>query len=245
MKKYRSSIIALLVILIVLIVVAIKVSTTEPTEIGGGTNTDISQTAYVKSNLTEEAREKTFGKVLHKGVISKDVIIQGVRIDAGITAINFISRTKPVSIVTLACESRSDSWDVAHNTYDAQGDGVEDATSVSIMNYPKGVSDIRELDEVRGPVFSTANGDEEIYKALLSLKDLDPESTVAFTFETEDAVGEAHAVGWSALFKVKDVVAGLKKVDLQDCKKAVLPQGGLDIQFMSNESLRAIAAAKK
>lgn len=217
----------------------------KPTTIGEGKNTDLTNTDLVKSTFDNNAKAEAFGKVLHEGVVAKDVLIQGNKIDDGITSINIISKGKNPSIVTLVCESRSDTWAVAHNTYRADGTGVSDATDMSIMNYPKGVTTIREIDESRDPIFSTANGDKQIYQGLLKLQDLDPESTVAFTFEKQSAEGYSETEGWSALYKVKDIVKGLSKVALYDCKKASIDGVGLEVQFVSNDQLRALAAGKK
>lgn len=206
-------------------------------EIGNGKNKDYSDIAAVSDAV---AKESYYGAILHHGKLASKPIINGAKVADGVTAVYFVNRDREVpSVIALVCEGRTNTWAIWHNTLDQDGQALDYATDVSIMNYRKGVVDIREKDETNPPVISTANGDMYVIEGLKKLIKLDPESTIAFTLETQNEVGESTTRGWSALYKVKDVVAALKKVDLNDCSKAEVGADGIEIQYQSTEEIKA------
>ena len=108
------------------------------------------------------------------------------------------------------------------------------------MNYKKGLTEIREADDAVTPVFSTAEGNTDIHSALVKLGKLDQDSYITFTVEELGADQYSHSIGWSPLFRVGDVVNGLKKVDLSSCKGAQ-PDPNQYVAFTSNEDIRKAA----
>lgn len=204
-------------------------------DIGKGKNADMRNfpsTISAKNN-------GSYGDVVHSGTLATRPVISAARMADGVTAVYFINKDKvEPSVITLICTGRHRDWSVAHNVVDELGQGVGEATEISIMNYRKGVIDIRESDEVEKPVFSTAEGDMYIIGGLRNITKLDPESTIAFTLETVDDLGHSTTRGWSALFRVKDVVAGLKEVDLTDCEEAEIGEYGVEIHYRSTEEIR-------
>lgn len=223
---------------IALMVLVTLVGCNDNTAMGEGTNKD--RTART-AELTPAQMDEAYGEVVHRGTIATKAVIEGNKLSEGVTSVVFVNRNTQPSLVTFVCENRGNNWGVVHNTLSENG-AVTDATEMSIMNYAKGVKDIREVDDSANPVFSTANGDTNIYNGLMAIGKLDPESTIAFTFEKRDNEGNSITEGWSALFVVKDVVKALRSVNLADCKNAEIdPEQGPEIQYYSTSQLRAMA----
>lgn len=189
----------------------------ESKEIGGGTN-DNKSSLFTK-NISEADMDDAYGPVIHHAVIGKSLIIQGVDMGASISAVNIIDKSSNPSLLSIACDSRAGAWAVTHTYTDVNGQPATQGTDFAIMNYREGLTNIREVDE-RGVVFSTADGDTNIVKGLKKLTSLDPKSTVAFVIDRQDQNGEAVGYAWSPLFKVEDVIDGLKKIDLSNCARA-------------------------
>lgn len=243
MKKFIN---VVMVSLAVLVLAACGEET--PKEVGNGTNKDVSSNTYFKEAVENEAaQQELYGELLHHGKVAVNPVIQGIDVSSTIGGVNFINRgtkANPGTIVGLACETRAGVWVMSHNIYDDRGNETSKATDFSIMNYRPGVTDIRESDEYSGAYFSTANGDSDINKALRGLVKLNPESTIAFTVEQQDVEGYSRTIAWSPLFKVKDVLKGLKEVNLKKCKNTEPGADGV-VQFISTDSLMEEAGKMK
>lgn len=173
-----------------------------------------------------EVKEEMYGPVISQpGVAVKPKIARGTMGD-GISMIMIASRNPKPQVITVMCEARTKLWGIGHTVDNMNGmggvgsyDKNEDPTyaQMSIYNFRKGTTEIREQDEFIEPIMSTANGNGDIYGTLKALDKLDRESVIAFAFELPDAEGKAYVHGWSQLYKVGDVVDGLNKLDLSDC----------------------------
>jgi hypothetical protein len=114
---------------------------------------------------------------------------------------------------------------VFHNLLQPDGKPATDdiGSELLILNYPKGTKEIREQDDPK-VVFSSLNEDNghDIAKGLKAIGDLDPDSYISFVIEREGSNAEPNEYGpyaWSHLYKVKDMIKGLKKVDLSICSQ--------------------------
>lgn len=213
-------------------------------EIGGGKNQGANKTQaeYVRDPSTAE---QLYGEVVHRATVapSEKVKILGQDLTADLSIVNIMVKgtvQNPGTMVILACDRRTQTWAFASNIYQDNGQGTENATEFSIMNYKKGLTEIRAADDAVTPFFSTAEGNTDIHSALVKLGKLDPESYITFTVEEVGDDQYSHSIGWSPLFKVDDIVKGLKKVDLSACKGAE-PDPTQVVAFTSNEDIRKAA----
>lgn len=197
--------------------------------VGNGKNALIKD--YDKRDASLE--EKDYGKVLHHGMVAEQTVIKGIDINDNISMITFTNKAKGnIDHVVLLCDSRSRALGIMHDIKNTNtGEPVFDATDVSIMNYKQGVVNITESDESRIPLFSTAENQVDIVKSLQDMDELNPDSTIAFTFEMLDRNDYSYAVGWSTLMRVKDVLNGLRKVDLSKCKGTSVGEDGGSIIY--------------
>lgn len=208
-------------------------------EIGGGKNEQ--PTAQVTKTMSNaEAATELYGPVIHSGEVapSSIVMVMGQDINESLSLISILTRGtkgKPGTAFMLACDTRDGTYALGGNIYQPDGQGTASAQDIAIMNFPKGRTEIREADDNKRAYFSTAEGDTDILGALKGLKKLDPESTIVFVTEETKEDGFRYSTGWSPMFKVKDVIAGLKKVDLGKCEG--LDQFEMAYEFMPNESI--------
>lgn len=230
MKKFIS------IILVGLVVIALGGCNDE---IGGGKNEQatVKQEALIRDPANAE---QIYGKVLHEGTVapSNRVMVTGQDLSKDLTLISILTKgntMKPGTAFLLACDLRGGTWSMATNIYTPEGQPTDKALDLSIMNFQNGLTEIREVDDSKRAYFATAEGDSDIVGALKGLSKLDPESTIVFVAEETKDDGYRYSVGWSPMFKVKDVVAGLKKVDLSSCAKTSMDPEYYN--FVPNETL--------
>lgn len=208
-------------------------------EVGSGKNQQPTekQQAVLRDPATAE---QIYGTVLHEDVVapSQIVMVTGQDLSKDLTLISILTKgnhAKPGTAFLLACDLRGGTWSAATNIYTPDGKPTDKALDISIMNFPAGLTQIREVDDSKRAYFATAEGDSDIVGALKGLSKLDPESTIAFVAEETKDDGYRYSVGWSPMFKVKDVVAGLKKIDLSSCAKTTMDNEYYN--FVPNETL--------
>lgn len=208
-------------------------------EIGEGKN--VGPNTQQQEILREPSTaEDLYGPVMHKGKVapSELVMVSGQDITNELTFISILTRgtkSKPGTAFMLMCDKRGGEMGMGSNIYTPTGQSTERALDIAIMNFKPGLTEIRETDDMKRAYFSTAEGDRDIIGALKGLAKLDPESTITFVTEETKDDGYRYSTGWSPMFKVKDVVAGLKKVDLSKCKGLSMAEDYYT--FMSNETL--------
>lgn len=208
-------------------------------EVGGGKNEQatVKQEALIRDPANAE---QIYGKVLHEGTVapSNIVLVKGQDLSRDLTLISIVTKgntMKPGTAFLLACDLRGGTWSLASNIYTPDGQPTDKALDISIMNFQNGLTEIREVDDSKRAYFATAEGDSDIVGALKGLSKLDPESTIVFVVEETKDDGYRYSVGWSPMFKVKDVVEGLKKVDLSTCAKTTMDHDYYN--FVPNETL--------
>jgi hypothetical protein len=207
-------------------------------EIGAGSNKDYS--ASFEKHQAEYTAD-VYGDVIHHGKLANKLTVIGFDLGPSISGVHIINRDKvDPMLITFVCDSRAGEWGVSHTLKDENGVGATDGEEISIMNYRKGVTDIREADE-RGVIFSTANGDGNLSKGLKAIGKLDPDSTVAFVIDKLAPDGTYVGYAWSRLINAKELATELKKVNLTNCDKATISAGDSpDIEYHSVEELRAM-----
>lgn len=208
-------------------------------EVGAGKNQQPTQKQQTLLRDPANA-EQIYGKVLHEGTVapSNRVLVQGQDLSKDLTLISILTKgnsMKPGTAFLLACDLRGGTWSLATNIYTPEGQPTDKALDISIMNFPDGLTEIREVDDAKRAYFATAEGDSDIVGALKGLSKLDPDSTIVFVAEETKDDGYRYSVGWSPMFKVKDVVAGLRKVDLSSCAKTTMDNDYYN--FVPNETL--------
>lgn len=208
-------------------------------EVGNGKNQQ--PTEKQQALIRDPANaEQIYGKVLYDGTVAPTnrVMVTGQDITKDLTLISILTKgnkAKPGTAFLLACDLRGGTWSLASNIYTPEGQPTDKALDIAIMNFPDGLTEIREVDDSKRPYFSTAEGDSDIVSALKGLGKLDPESTIVFVAEETKDDGYRYSVGWSPMLKVKDVVAGLKNVDLSSCAKTTMDEDYYN--FLPNETL--------
>lgn len=186
-------------------------------EIGEGSNQKTS------GHLSEE----NYGPIINKGIRVSDIKVIGRQLGDTGAAIDILDvNIEHPEMVTFVCDSRAGDWGLAHNINQPDGTpaNLNDDSEIAIINYPAGTKDIRLYDK-ETVVFSTAQGDVDIAVGLKAIGKLDPNSVIAFVIDKEqDGKTELAPYAWSHLYKVKDLISGLKKVDLSICSKSVLDE---------------------
>lgn len=208
-------------------------------EIGGGSN--IGPTTQQERLMKDNGDQEMYGEVMHRGTVvpSEKVKVVGQDITETLSSVTIVSigtNAKPGTLAVLGCDTRTGTWALATNIYQDNGKTTQTASEFSIFNYPAGMTIIREVDDSARAYFATGDGDTDILKAYKGFAKLDPNSTIAFAVEEVRDDGLRYTIGWSPLFKVKDVVNGLKKVSLAKCEKVDIDDPFLG--FISNEQLR-------
>jgi hypothetical protein len=118
---------------------------------------------------------------------------------------------------------------MAHTILDNEGSPIRGDQTISIMKYRKDIKDIREMDESSKPLFSLANGDTDIITPLTKIKDLDPETPIAFTVEKEQSDDYSYSVGWSPLIRAGDLAKEVAKLPLKYCATLYIAAGEEDV----------------
>lgn len=190
-------------------------------DIGAGKNKQLNEEQ--KQLLRDPATaDQLYGKIEHEGHVAPEeiVLVSGQDISKDLSLISILTKgnaARPGTAFLLACDKRGGTLSMASNITTPSGQGTENALDIAIMNLSNGITDIRETDDTKRQYFSTAEGDHDIIAALKNLKTLDPESTITFMVEETRDDGYRYTIGWSPMFKVKQVVEGLKKIDLSKC----------------------------
>lgn len=207
-------------------------------------NQDISNNAEIQKLVADPAQlTQMYGEVVHEGRVAEHVKIGGVKMSPDIMALNIVVPDKrDPMILSFICDRRMEAWALSH-TLTKDGQGPKDVTEISILNYRKGLTTIREADETN-PIWSTANGDNNIATGLMAITKLDPNSTVAIVLDRQGEDGYYDGEVWSYLLPVSQVTEQLKLVDLSICMKSALPANeSPEIMYTSMDDVRKAAKA--
>lgn len=178
----------------------------------GGFDKDVSGDANVAAAVR--------GEVLHKVDYAQKVTVKSVKLADGIYSFG-IAMKSPVrqpQLIAFTCAVDANAAGIAHSILDEQGRAISEVSTISIMKYRKGITEVTELDEGSDPLFSTANGDSDFIGAMNNLKKLDKDTPVAFTIETPDEEGYAETKGWSIVVKAGELYNAWKDAPTQACK---------------------------
>lgn len=206
-------------------------------------NRDVSNNSEVRKAFNDPAQmEQMYGKVIHEGKVASKVMVQGIKMSPTTAGVNLVvpDKANPM-IISLICDSRMGTWAISHSLT-VNGQAPREATEVSIMNYPNGITQIREADDT-SPVFSTSNGDINIAEGLLKIAKLDPNSTVAIVLDRQGADGYYEGEAWSYLMPVGLLAEQLQRINLDICLKSPLqPDESPEIVYTSIDDIRKAAA---
>jgi hypothetical protein len=172
---------------------------------------DLSKNAKVQSQLDAD---KFYGKVLHKGVMADQLTVKNFKFQENLFGYTVGLKgkdTKPAAVV-FVCDLRMKGAAISYSIVNDEGYVPKGKVDISIMEYGKDVTDIREADENRDPVFSTANGDNDYLAGLHKAASLPGDTILAFVIDkgTEDNMVEG--IAWSPLFTAKQLDKAMSKV---------------------------------
>lgn len=192
------------------------------------------------ASAVNEAR----GEIIHKGTYATAITAKANRIDSDITSYGIVirSQNRAPQLISMTCSAEQGVSAIAHTILTDAGKPVFEESTISIMKYRKGIMDIRETDENGKPVFSLANGDTDFAAALQKVKELDKDTPVAFTIETEQDDGYSYTVAWSPLMKAGDLADAIAKLPLKHCANQPLGAGDPEVVLgYTNEQIRGFA----
>lgn len=181
---------------------------------------DLSTHERTQKNLSNYEQEN-YGEVVHfgTGTEAKSVVMKTFKINDDVYGFGLIIKNKSGNTNKLiyVCDLRVGISAITHDVLTSDGRKPNDDAQISIMEYRPGTVNIREADENRTPVFSSANGDSDFVKGLQKVKTLDPKSVVAFTIEEASSDGNYYTVAWSNLMTAKQLSSIVDDIKLP-CK---------------------------
>lgn len=164
--------------------------------------------------------ESLYGEVLHTPSVAKFVWGKKFKFTKDVYGYGLafgIDKQKSVAVITVVCDIRERAAGISYYIKNDANVVPKGDVEISLMDFRSGIKDIREADDNRDPIFSTAEGDDDIQAALHKAADLPTDTNLAFVIDGRNIDGSYMGVAWSPLFTSGQLKETLKQIPIE-CK---------------------------
>jgi len=164
--------------------------------------------------------DSLYGQVLHTPSIAKFVWGKKFKFTNDVYGYGLafgVDKQKSVAVVTVVCDIRERAAGISYYIKNDANVVPKGDVEISLMDFRSGIKDIREADDSRDPIFSTAEGDDDIQAALHKAAELPVDTNLAFVIDGRNIDGSYIGIAWSPLFtagQLKDTLRHIPK----ECK---------------------------